>query len=239
MLFSRNRVKHPSWTQSRIRSSRSLCWRETPAFRAGGRGFNSSREHSESTLCQRRGTAPLRSQYLSPVYRCRFLLWRGRRDGAFLQPARHRANSPHRSVSLPATPRYGDRRVEALLRQDLAGSNPVGGSSIENIPDKGSTRVLSTPGPASTVFRSPVFITWPTSWSRTLPQEPEIRVQIPASYRAKARQGSEDACVFRRWNLIAPPWCNLGARCCGSSSVIEHAEASMQVIDEIQAVEPA
>jgi hypothetical protein len=74
----------------------------------------------------------------------------------------------------------GDRRVEALLRQELAGSNPVGGPSIENIPDKGSTRVLPTPDPAPTVSRSPALITWPTSWSHPSPQEPEIRVQIPA-----------------------------------------------------------
>jgi len=95
----------------------------------------------------------------------------------------------------------GDRRVGALLRQELAGSNPVGGSSIENIPDKGSTRVLPTPDPAPTVFRSPALITWATSWSHTSPQEPEIRVQIPASCRANARQGSEDS-VFRRWNSV-------------------------------------
>lgn len=104
----------------------------------------------------------------------------GRRGGAFLRPQ----STPtgviaRRAVSFPTT--RGDRRVGALLRQELAGSNPVGGhQTIENIPDKESTWVLSTPDPAPTVFRSPSLITWPSSWSHTSPQEPEIRVRIPA-----------------------------------------------------------
>ena len=97
----------------------------------------------------------------SPTVSIPFTVWPSRRSVPSACQAR--AHSPHRSVSFPATPRRGDRRVEAFLRQDFAGSNPVGGSSIENIPDKGSTRVLPTPDPALTVFRSPPLITWPMS----------------------------------------------------------------------------
>jgi hypothetical protein len=40
--------------------------------------------------------------------------------------------------------------------------------------------VPSTPDPAPTVSRSPSLIPWPSSWSHTSPQEPEVRVRIPA-----------------------------------------------------------
>jgi hypothetical protein len=116
----------------------------------------------------------------------------GRRGGAFLRPQ----STPtgviaRRAVSFPTT--RGDRRVGALLRQELAGSNPVGGyQTIENTPDKESTWVPSTPDPAPTVFRSLSLIPWPSNWSVPSPQEPEIQVRI---------LGAEHL-----------PWCNLAAR---------------------------
>lgn len=71
--------------------------------------------------------------------------------------------------------------------------------SIENVPDKGSTRVLLTPGPALTVFRSPALITWPTSWSRPSPQEPEVRVRIPAWASKAEQKRNEDPVVLCDW----------------------------------------
>ena len=102
-----------------------------------------------------------------------------------------------RSVSLPATPQAIVQSRRCFVRNSQVQILSVA-SSIENIPDKGSTRVFPTPGPASTVFRSPSLISWPSSWSLPSPQEPEVRVRIPA--------------------VEFPPWCNLEARCRGSSN---------------------
>ena len=48
----------------------------------------------------------------------------------------------------------GDRRIEVLLRQEFAGSNPVGGYFHRKQPEQREVIFLSTPGPASVVSRS-------------------------------------------------------------------------------------
>jgi len=58
-----------------------------------------------------------------------------------------------RAVGFPTT--RGDRRVGALLRQELAGSNPVGGPVHREHPGQREHEGALDTGPAPTVFRSP------------------------------------------------------------------------------------
>ena len=100
-----------------------------------------------------------------------------------------------RTVSSPTA--RGDRRVGALLRQELAGSNPVGGTVHREHPGQREHEGALDTGPAPTVFRSPSLILWPSRRSHPSTQEPELRGRIPASCRAKSRQGS--GVLFRWW----------------------------------------
>ena len=69
-----------------------------------------------------------------------------------------------RTVSSPTA--RGDRRVGALLRQELAGSNPVGGTVHREHPGQREHEGALDTGPAPTVFRSPCR-QWPSIWSAT------------------------------------------------------------------------
>ena len=159
--------------------SRSLRWRGTPAFQAGGQGFDSPREHSGAghdsafpCLTSRAGMDLRRChRQFPPACGCR--------GGAFLRPQ----STPtgviaRRTTGCPAA--RGDRRVGALLRQELAGSNPVGGPVHREHPGQREHVGALDTGSASTVFRSPSLIPWPSSWSHPSPLEPEVRVRIPA-----------------------------------------------------------
>ena len=75
----------------------------------------------------------------------------GRRGGAFLRPQ----STPtgviaRRTTGCPAT--RGDRRVGALLRQELAGSNPVGGVVHREHPGQREYEGTLDTGPAPTGF---------------------------------------------------------------------------------------
>ena len=117
-----------------------------------------------------------------------------------------------RTVSSPTA--RGDRRVGALLRQELAGSNPVGGTVHREHPGQREHEGALDTGPAPTVFRSPSFISWPSTESSFASGSRKSAVE---SRRPAARKRGRARACSSGGGIHDPPYCNLVARYSGSS----------------------